>query len=100
MTMAVPNQGRADGRRYVWISAAAVRIEDASECVEDVSPGAVEYVHAATFGNDHACFAELTEVVADGGFGEIDTGGEIAGADLAVVGGEQDRHEFDPNRVS
>lgn len=60
-------------------------IEDEPECVEGIILGAVEDVHAAAYGNDHACLTELTEVVADGGFRKVDSDSEIAGADLPVV---------------
>jgi len=43
--------------------------------------------------------AELAEVVTDGGFGQVDAGGEIAGAHFAAVGGEQDRYALDADRI-
>ena len=51
--------------------------------------GPVVDIHAAPFGFDEAGFAELGEVVADGGFGQAQSSGEVAAVFLVSRGVEE-----------
>lgn len=79
--------------------AAAGRVEDLAQRLQSVGMSTIEDVHASALWVDHTGFLQLSEVVADGRFGQPESSGEIAGTYFAGVVGEQDRHQLDSNGI-
>lgn len=70
-------------------------MEECAEGVECVGLDPVVDPGAAAFAVDEAGFAEGLEVVADGGSGELEVGGEFAHADFGLAGDESGEAEAD-----
>lgn len=84
----------------MWLSSAATaRIEDGAQRGDRVAMGTVVDVHAPAVGPDETCSPKLAQMMANGGFGQAQGGGQLAAICLIFTRGEQQRHDLDPGWV-
>jgi len=73
--------------------------DEGAEAGESAGPGPVPDPHPALVAVEEPSVVQDFEVMADGGLGQIERGGEVANAGLAARAGSDQRHQPEPYGV-